>query len=540
MSLTKRNPGNYSTVLRRFVFTACMAGLFADCAGAVTRIFPSPDAPCNATLQSCVDGSGAGDVIQILPGAYPAATTVIRSSLTIVGTGSRDATIVNGNIFVDGSNNGLTVSFQKLTFDRLTAVYGAGQMGFALSMVDNHLRGEAEQRTVDVLPSGGFPPAPYGPISVTLENNAIEAGRPTSTGSSCESGIRLIFDGAFDAKIVANHVDVLTTSAGILRTICEGIRVGSVDSPGTVVVDRNIVRGYAFEHGLLLLAYGSGALTADVVNNTISGFDNGPSFSVASVSFGTITSASAVDARVVNNTLVRATHGIAANVAGPGTLTGGAYNNIIAHTSAEGLLTAAVSASFDNAFNLFFDSSLGQVTPGPGTLFVDPLFVSPAAGDWRIQRASVAVDAGSSARLGPSFVLDAAEARRRVGVIDIGSYEVSAGLLDVDESGKPTQVDASTDALLILRRRIGFGGTSLTAGAMAITATRTPDEVASYIDGLGLILDVDGDGNVAAMVDGLLILRYLLGLRGEALVQGTGVSISSATAIESRIQSLLL
>lgn len=33
-------------------------------------------------------------------------------------------------------------------------------------------------------------------------------------------------------------------------------------------------------------------------------------------------------------------------------------------------------------------------------------------------------------------------------------------------------------------------------------------------------MDIDGDGLVDPLTDGLLVLRYLLGMRGDALMQG--------------------
>jgi len=56
------------------------------------------------------------------------------------------------------------------------------------------------------------------------------------------------------------------------------------------------------------------------------------------------------------------------------------------------------------------------------------------------------------------------------------------------------------------------------------------------------ILDIDADGNVDALTDGLIILRYLFGLRGEMLIagavspQGTRTSVAD---IESHIQNFI-
>jgi hypothetical protein len=55
-------------------------------------------------------------------------------------------------------------------------------------------------------------------------------------------------------------------------------------------------------------------------------------------------------------------------------------------------------------------------------------------------------------------------------------------------------------------------------------------------------IDIDGNGKAEALTDGLLMIRYLFGLRGTALIQGAvapGAPRTSAAAIESCIKSLL-
>ena len=76
----------------------------------------------------------------------------------------------------------------------------------------------------------------------------------------------------------------------------------------------------------------------------------------------------------------------------------------------------------------------------------------------------------------------------------------------------------ATDALLILRYLLGYRGTALTNGALGSNPTRTGQALETYLASLNL--DADGDGQVNAMTDGLLILRAMLGLSGNALTAG--------------------
>ena len=91
--------------------------------------------------------------------------------------------------------------------------------------------------------------------------------------------------------------------------------------------------------------------------------------------------------------------------------------------------------------------------------------------------------------------------------------------LDVDGNGT---VGLLTDGLLLVRYLIDIRGPALTNLALAGNAHEhrdTHEEIAAYLQGLedGNVLDVDGNGAVGLLTDGLLIVRYLIGTRGPAL-----------------------
>ncbi len=108
--------------------------------------------------------------------------------------------------------------------------------------------------------------------------------------------------------------------------------------------------------------------------------------------------------------------------------------------------------------------------------------------------------------------------------------------LDIDNDGN---IDAMTDGVLLLRYLLGTRDTALTSGAIGINAERSATAIASYITSLGNALDIDGDASVTAATDGLLVLRYLLNLRGAALISGANATAANATTIEANLQALL-
>ena len=118
---------------------------------------------------------------------------------------------------------------------------------------------------------------------------------------------------------------------------------------------------------------------------------------------------------------------------------------------------------------------------------------------------------------------------------------VSVSGLNVDIDGNE-QFDALTDGLLILRSMFGLTGTSLISGAVANDAVYTDaEDIQARITGLGNRLDIDNNGTVDALTDGLIILRYLFGLTGDTLTNGVvapDAGTVSATDIESHLESL--
>lgn len=101
--------------------------------------------------------------------------------------------------------------------------------------------------------------------------------------------------------------------------------------------------------------------------------------------------------------------------------------------------------------------------------------------------------------------------------------------LNVDGSGANTRYHALTDGLTILRYLRGETGLALST-ALASDAIRTDgNDIKQYLDAMGLRLDIDGNGVKDAATDGLLILRYLLGFRGAALINDAIATSPPAT-----------
>ena len=110
---------------------------------------------------------------------------------------------------------------------------------------------------------------------------------------------------------------------------------------------------------------------------------------------------------------------------------------------------------------------------------------------------------------------------------------------DVDNSG---EVDALTDGLLMLRYSFGIRGGDLTDGATSPDSPLSLADIEEKISNTQSILDIDGDGSEDALTDGLLLLRYLFGISDEPLISGAvspGAPRSSVLAISQYIDSYM-
>ena len=99
-------------------------------------------------------------------------------------------------------------------------------------------------------------------------------------------------------------------------------------------------------------------------------------------------------------------------------------------------------------------------------------------------------------------------------------------------------IDALTDGLLLLRHTFELRGEVLTDGVMADDSTMSSAQVEQRVVDAYAIADIDQSGEVDALTDALILLRYLFELRGNDLVVGAvadGASRVSPSEIEQYI-----
>ena len=145
--------------------------------------------------------------------------------------------------------------------------------------------------------------------------------------------------------------------------------------------------------------------------------------------------------------------------------------------------------------------------------------------------------------LDPNDASDATSDQDNDGVTALDEFlagTIPSGSLDIDGN---EDYDALTDGLLLLRGMFGLDGSALVTGTIASDAAYTESvDIESRIATLGELADIDGNGDIDALTDGLLTLRYLFGLQGDTLINGVVAGDATRTTseeIEAHLETLM-
>jgi hypothetical protein len=378
-------------------------------------------APCDTTLQACINAGTAGDTVELaFDNLNDEDVLVSDKSLTLQPAAGRTPKLKS--LFVIANKTAVAFAVKGLAgIGQLTAFCGnadltlvvrdnvIGGAGSGLRIYDNYALTASGLRTLDII-----------------------GNRISINGAGADNAISILGSTSpFVANVIDNDIRLVgsTTSAGI------AVEAGANSVRGMsnrVIIDRNRITGADYNAGMVFYAYGGNdntsptvSLDANVSNNLVAGQNGntGVSGGIAVYSGGSNTT---INARIVNNTVVDGRTGI--SIGGRGDLNGGGNitlrNNIVAWNSYYGI-GVAPEMLFASACNLTFANGSSGTQPA-GTTDADPRFVDRAAQDYRIRGDSPAVNAGLDAALSPTLTLDAAGNPRRIGRIDIGAYEMSA------------------------------------------------------------------------------------------------------------------
>lgn len=387
-------------------------GLATGTAGAVERAWPG-SAPCDTTLQACIDGASSGDVIVIdTPAAITESPTIANKTLTLRAREGRVALFVNSELTVDHDAVGdVTVTLERLRFApgnvRLQH-RSASQSVFVVRGITILGRYRFDRGAIHATGSAGS-----GPLDVTCTNNVLKESQST-TGWSLLT-IQGDLASNLTAHVIGNRIDMGPTTASI-----GGIGVAAPRS-AWAAIHGNRITGQSFDWGIAFWAIASGnplgTTLAEIVNNLVTGQASGIAGNAGILV--DLTDASAIGS-VFNNTVTQNGKGLAVRGAVAGTNLKVA-NNLVAFNQV-GLELPASGTTNNN--NLDYGNGSNTYAPGPGTVTSNPQFRNPV--DLRLAGTSPAIDAGDAAGY-PAFFPWDADGEPLIGaVLDIGAYEYAA------------------------------------------------------------------------------------------------------------------
>ncbi len=513
----------------------------------------------------------------------------INSDITIQGNGaiieraanaSTEFRIIEVNTDAQLSLDQVTISGGK------SSSSGAGILNFGTIILTNIIvRGNSSNGNVA---AGIFNGGTMTITQSTVNNNSVDAAFP-GTGGIHNTGTMTMTHSTISDNIVNAIVSSLSGSGGgilnsgtltITHSTISGNSIegdgGGISNSGTMTISQSTVNNNSAINGGGLFIRGTTILTNCTISGNSATNDGGGIFGSGifggffgspppSLSHTTVSNNSAGNrgggikfssnfSSIIKNSIISGNNAVTTGAeihldGSQSTTTTGL--NVFGHS---GLTTSEAFFNFIPQANSFIITTVDNRTPTALSSIINPVLADNDGFTLThaLVTGSPAIDAVVVADC--NAIQDQRGAPRPVdgdgngtANCDIGAVEFNSavsGSIPLDIDGNNSS-DALTDGLLIIRYLFGLRGDALISGAIGSGAINTT--ASDITDSLNLqatnnVLDIDGDGNTDALTDGLLIIRYLFGLRNNALIGGaigSGATRSTAVVIEARIQALL-
>jgi hypothetical protein len=507
----------------RFALFLVVLGGYADAVSALSRIWPSATAPCNTTLQACVNGSGVADRVEVASNAVIAESINLSKPFELVAARGYRPIIAAGQTISGVVNAAGTWAWRVEGFEL--------EQGLILLQINGGATANVFIRNNRVLqamaPNAEIILIRSGAITTTLnydisENDLhVNADGGTSVPAVRALEVRDIGTGTgiSSGRIRENRITAVGSSAGGIVVIAQN-RTHRTELLG------NHVRG-GDRAGVFLgqgdsVGIAGGALTAVLLNNVLQSAVVGTR---ASDGFRINVYDGSLALTALHNTVVDARAGITVLVDPAATASGEIGGNLFAYLDQRGLFRSGVHSISDRD-NLFFQSiDVGDpVGLSASSIFADPL-LKTAPSDPHLRAGSPAIDV-----LDPTPLLDFLSANalpktdgdglRRYkfansiskGALDIGALEagdetllhrvplVAPGNTAIIDSAIINMVPAAAPQA-IGNITLGVAGPTINAHGLSLRYLTAParwelrqEDLAAFTPGAAFNLFAPGDG----------------------------------------------
>ena len=409
---------------------AAAVGLAALCGHAAAADWPGA-APCNGTLQACIDGTADGGAVRIVT------NTPIDESLNLY---NRSLTLAAGAGYTPRltSGNWISVTTASIAGDQTVSLSGLSLTnGYVIMSYGGAGTGRYDVRDMTLEQTVAGAPA-Y--IRVAASNGStVEAtvwrNRVTGAPLDLNRGLIELFSTGSTLNVSALYNRV--TSPALANVPGAGIFVNATGGAGgTAKLHANEARG-SFQRGSLFVSEGLFSTTASsyaarLYNNVAVCAATTPT---AGGGIRFVVGNGTLNAQVVNNTVSRCSLGVTAlrwdgATGASAAIDGLVKNNLIVADTAF-VFDTALTASVANDYNLI-NGGVAGTTPGPNTITAPAQLADASAP--RLKSTSPAIDAADTPTLGFGLIFAGlpivdADGLRRIKAAgggddaDIGAYE---------------------------------------------------------------------------------------------------------------------
>jgi hypothetical protein len=376
-------------------------------ATAATHTWSGPASPCGSTVQGCIDGASAGDIVRIATNTPILENLTIDKSLTLRAAagfsplldGTRAISILNP------SPRASIIVVEGLTFTQgMIRASQQSENPFDVSLRSLTFR-DVPLTGIEI--STGTQPL-YGPCTFSITDNELTLVRQNSF--SQKTAIKIFNEDAVSVRGVIRGNRIDHYAGGQMGAI------GLYNIRHNLEVDviGNDIRGSNYNNGVMAFQYGSGTSKFRYLDNLVVGEK---AQAGATGSLVVYVTRGASDCEIVNNTVADGDDGI--RVSGVAdSLSGVVANNIVSNMA---ILGMSLDPQAEERNNLIHNSEMFEFVPGSGTLLQDPVFVAPS--NYRLRSASPARNAGDDASVPGDLLVDLDGLPRRIGHVDMGAYE---------------------------------------------------------------------------------------------------------------------
>ena len=374
-------------------------------------------APCDGTLQACIDAALAGDEVQIATNDSIAEDISFAKSLTLRAAPGY-APVLGSYVAASPTlenDLGYRIRIEGLTVEGGIGVFQESPSPLTVEIVRNASDYGIEIFSYDT-----------GPVRFDVSDNTLTGMlTPMIDLRTRES-----------SGTIANNSLAMQSGNGL------GISVYA-EGPSEVDVIANRISGTDYDGGISLATDSVGSLVGFLTTRVVDNLVVGASAENAGISLSQTTGTS-LFATVVNNTIANNYGGLEAT---GDAIHGEVANNIVSGNTAFGIsIDPATAATLTNRNNLVFGNGMESFTPGPETIALDPHFVGN--GDYHLQAGSPAIDAGDDSAVPGDLTTDLDGSPRIQGShVNLGAYEA------VPEPAELLGCFAAVASLGVLRSR---------------------------------------------------------------------------------------